>query len=572
MKKLSLILAIGLLVLFSSCGGDVNNDVEDKTLINSFDNRLDLAAWHKYQTLDPIKVKEIISFYITSQIYQSLLKFDDKDFSIKPNLAESWTISDDGLVYTFHLKKGVYFHDNDCFEGGKGRELKASDVVYSFKRICSKELDNYAYTLFQEKIVGAEEFYASEKEMDRKELEGLKVIDDYTVQFTLNNVSSNFLESIANIVAAIVPQEAIEANLVVGSGPFLYTSDLDTEEKIVLKRNTNYHEVDKKGNKLPYIDAVVYHYYKKDQNRLDDFMAGKLDIITDIPAGKIKELVENQIADFESSSSKYFLERNQTISVTKLQLNTSKIPLNNKKVRQAIAHAIDKSQISENVLKGESVESANHGIVPPALKKYDYASVVGLEYDVSKARELLAEVGYKNGEGFPTLVFVTDMGNINVRTALNIQKQLLTNLNINVEISSVSFAEYFDAMQYGRGDIFITRWFAESPDALSFLSLTYGLNVSELLDEPSIINSSRYANPEFDRVYKKASETIDVKTKNELCLVADQLMINDAPIIPLWYPESYVLMQASIKKYRPNAMGFHYFNEVKIVRKEGKKQ
>ena len=564
MKKLVLSIIPALFIVFNSCNND-NSQSEENKLSDSIDNQLDFAMGEKYQTLDPIKIADVPSFVLGHQIYECLLRLDNKDLSIKPMIAESWDISEDGLTYTFKIKKGVFFHDNDCFKEGKGRELKASDVVYSFKRICSKSPGNYAHKLFKDKIIGAKSFYNSEKGLEEKELDGVKALDDYTIEFKLNSVSSSFLNSLAIVSGSIVAKEAIEKDRIAGSGPFVYDPDNDSENKIVLHRNPNYHVTDSEGNQLPYIDAVSYKYISSAQESLDAFIAGELDAIGSIPPNTVKKFVEEQISSFQSTPAKYILTRNKRLMTSYLTLNTTLKPLNNKKVRQAIAMAIDKKRIVDGVLKGEAYGTADYGIVPPFMKDYNYSSVVGLEHNVKKAQELLAEAGYKAGKGFPKLIFTTNgKNNTSLRIALEIQKQLSSNLNVNLEISSASLAESMKMNANGKGNISLSGWLADYPDPANFLSLAYGGYVPESIDEPSFPNTSRYINPDFDQLYEKILKTLDDKKRNELSATADQIIANDVPIIPLWYQEKYGLIQSVVKNYYPNPMGVLYLANVKI--------
>ena len=564
MKKLLLSFVFGSLLLLASCGGSESNTTE-KPAPNSEQNngiggRLDFAISEKYQSLDPIKITDVVSFHIVSQIYEPLLRVDDKDLTLQPLLAEKWTIGDQNLVHTFTLKKGVHFHDNPCFEGGKGRELKASDVIYTFKRIYSEESKNYAYSLFKNKIKGGEEYRKS-----GGEISGIRAIDDYTVEFTLTKPSANFMELMATICTAIVPREAVEKNAVVGSGPFVYNKDADTKEAIILSKNKNYHMADEKGNQLPYLDEVAFNYVKSGQEALDSFMNDKLDVITGIPPESIKEIVESQIADFQDKPVKYVLGRYPQVATSFLNINTTIAPLNNLKVRQAIAMAINKSRIVDDILKGEAYGPGNHGVVPPAIKNYDFSSIVGLEYNVSKAKKLLAEAGYPNGEGFPTLSFATGKGNTSLRVALEVQKQLLSNLNINVEISSLPLAEIMQLNGESKINLSLSGWLGEFRDPLSFLSLFYSANMPSSNEESAYPNESRYQNPQFDKLYEQALVTTDTKKRYELCLTADQMIATEVPVIPLWYHENYQLIQSIVKDYQPNAMNIQYLTNVRLM-------
>ena len=563
MKKIVLSFITASVMLLMSCGGGENtaseNDAQNSALNSENANRLDFAITEKYHTLDPIKVTNVVSFHIVSQIYEPLLRFDEKDLSLQPLLAESWFVSEDNLVVTFQLKKGVYFQDNDCFEGGKGRELKASDVIYSFNRIYSESERNYAYSLYKGKVKGSEEYRNS-----GGEISGLKALDDYTVEFTLNKPSSNFLNLLATVSSAIVPKEAIEKNAVAGSGPFTYSKVNDTESAITLLKNQNYHISDKKGNKLPYLESVAFNYVKSGQDQLKMFMNNKLDIITGIPPESVKDIVESQIADFQDKPVKYVLGRYPQVTTTFLSLNTSIAPFNKLKVRQALGMAVNKTKIVDDILKGEAYGAGNHGIVPSAIKNYDFSSVVGHEYNVSKAKDLLANAGFPDGKGFPTLKFAVGKGNTSLRVALEIQKELLTNLNINVEISSLSLKEIMELNGTSKINLSLSGWLAEIPDPVTFLSLFYGEDVPASNEESSYPNESRYKNAQFDKLYEEALVTIDTKKRYELCLTADQIIAEEVPVIPLWYHENYQLIQSVVKDYQPNSMNIHYLTYVKI--------
>ena len=559
MKKVIISLAVISMILISSCGGDenttTNNDNKNTELNDATGGCLDFAISEKYNTLDPILVTSVVSFHIVSQIYEPLLRFDEKSLTLEPLLAESWEISEDNLIHTFNLKKGIYFQDNACFEGGKGRELKAADVIYTFQRIYS-EKSSYAYSLFKNTIKGGGE---SDGEMVR-----LKMIDDYTVEFALNKPSANFMNLLATINSAIVAQEAVEKNAITGSGPFVYTKEGDAEQGVTLSKNENYHISDKKGNKLPYLSCVSYNYVNSGQEQMDLFMDEKLDIITGIPPESIKEIVEAQIADFQDKPVKYVLGRYPQVSTTFLTLNTAIAPFNNLKVRKAVSMAINKNKIVDEVLKGEAYGPGDHGIVPSAIKNYDFASVVGHEHSITKAKELLASAGYPEGKGFPTIIFAAGKGNISLRVALEIQKQLLANLNINLEISSLSLKERTEMESKSQSNMTLSTWLGEIPDPVTFLSLFYGADVPSSNEESSFPNVSRYQSPKFDKLYEQALITIDTKKRYELCLSADQIIATDVPVIPLWYHEKYQLTQSVVKDYQPNSMNIQYLTYVKI--------
>ncbi|MGB0882441.1 MAG: ABC transporter substrate-binding protein [Vicingaceae bacterium] len=552
MKKIFLSSLIISVFLFSACNTD-NKKKHIQKEKESISNCLDFAIHEKYTTLDPIKIKDETSFYILSQIYEPLLRFNESDLTLEPLLAESWSISEDNLVYTFKLKKNVFFHNN------KTKAFNANDVVYTFERIFSNIEGNYAYSLFRNTVKGGEQH----KNTGEK-ISGINVIDDYTISFTLSKPSSHFLNLLAIECAAIVNKSAIEKNIVAGTGPFVYDKKNDTDLLIKLNKNTNYHITSKKGSPLPYIDAVAFNYIKDGQDELSLFKAGKLDVIDGIPPESVKEIVETEISNFQNKPNKYILGRYPKISTSYLSINTAIEPFNNTNVRRAINMAIDKEKIVTQVLKGEAYSPGNNGLVPPAIKGYDYSSVIGEEHNVSKAKKLLAKAGYPNGKDFPIIKFSTGKGNSSVRVALEIQKQLLSNLNINVEISSLTQQELYELNSSSNTNISLSGWLGEFPDPISFLSLCYGKDLPETITESAYPNESRFNNKKFNQLYEKATTTLDLKKRYELCLDADQIIANEVPVIPLWYHENYQLIHSSIKNYKANPMNIQYLTHVKI--------
>lgn len=566
MKKVFLGFLSASIVFLSACGGEENktdNNTKEQTKTQS-NTCLDFAIAEKYSSLDPINVTDVASFHISSQIFESLLRLDEKDLSIQPMLAESWVVADDNLTHTFSLKKGVFFQDNECFNGSKGRELKASDVIYSFKRILSEE-NSYAYDILKNKIAGSSDFNGE------GDINGIKMIDDYTVEFTLTEPSSNFVSLLATISTAIVAKEAIEKNAIVGTGPFIYNSEMDNDKGVTLSRNNNYHIKDDKGTQLPYLECVAFNYVKSGQEQMDLFMEEKLDVITGLPSKSITEIVEKQIADFQEQPVKYVLGRSPQAATTYLTLNNAIAPFNNSEVRKAIGMAIDKNRIVDKILNGEAAGPGEHGIVTSAINNYDYTSVVGLDYNVSKAKELLKKAGYPDGKDFPVLILSSGKGNTGLRVAFEIQKQLVTNLNINVEISSMTLAERRKAKASSEVHMSIDGWLAEFPDPVSFLSLFYGKNVPVSPQEESFPNDSRFKNDSYDKLYEEALVTLDDNKRFELCLKADQIIASEVPGIPLWYHEDYHLIQSSVKNYYPNAMNIQYLTYVKLEGNTAKK-
>jgi oligopeptide transport system substrate-binding protein len=412
------------------------------------------------QSLYPYKITDAASAHIAQQIYEGLVKFNTQDLRIIPSIAEKWEIDPSGTLYTFHLHKGILFQDDACFPQGKGRELKASDVLYSFLLLCTASPDNLNFGgVMKDRVLGANEYFeASKKGKPAKDVEGIKVIDDYTLTIQLVSPSSSFLYALANPAAYIVAKEAVEkygVNMKVGSGPFMIADDSKSTEQIVLRRNENYYGTDTLGNKLPFVDTLIVSFYSTKQKTLDQFQNGPLSFIWGLPSESIKDMVENQISDFNKQPPKYILDRSPEMSTQYYTFNASKEPFNKLKVRQAFSYAINRGDIVDNILRGEAFGPGLNGICPSSFKGYDISQIKGYEYDPAKAKKLLAEAGYPGGKGFPIVKLKLNSGGTrNANVVIEIQKQLQEVLGVNIDFDIVSFKQKQDDESRGNGDIF----------------------------------------------------------------------------------------------------------------------
>jgi len=535
----------------------------------------------EFQTLFPYAIIDAVSHRIAGQIYEGLIKLNTRDLSIEPRIATSWEVGAEGKVYTFHLKKGVMFHDDSCFPDGKGREVKASDFKYSFELLCTKLINDTIPNLmfertFKDKVLGANEYYQS----GTGEIEGVKVLDDYTLEITLIQPSSSFIYIMAYPAASVVAREAVEkygTDLIVGSGPFMFGEFLEENdeltgesiEKLVLIRNPNYHEADSFGNQLPYLDSVLISFYNSQKRELALFQDHELDMILGLPAESVRDIVEQQIAYFEKKPPIFILERSADMSTQFYEFNLANplfgLDANGLKVRQAISYAIDREKLIEKVLSGEAYGPGIHGITPPSFREYDNSKIQGYSYDPEKAKQLLAAAGYPDGENFPTIKLELNSGGFrNTSIAFEVQKQLSNVLNINLELEIVSMSKLLDDRRYARGDMFRSGWIADYPSPENFLLLMYGRNVPEDTKEPSILNTPRYRNEAFDKLFMQGVMGDSLSARYSAFAEAEQMMMNDAPLVILWYDEQYRLIQSNVQNFSINAMHYRDYSEVYI--------
>ncbi len=544
----------------------------------------------EFQSLFPYSIIDAASNRVAGQIYEGLVKLNTKDLTIGSRIAESWEIDEDGLVYTFHLKKGVKFHDDSCFPNGEGREITASDFKYSFSLLCTKLINDSIENLmfartFKDKVVGADDYY---EKVNTDEITGIKIIDDYTLEITLSKPSSSFLYILTSPAASVVAKEAVDKYgelLIVGSGAFIF-GDFSEEndktsgepiEKLILSRNPNYHQIDSFGNQLPYLDSVIISFYNSQKRELELFLDKKLDMIVGLPSESIRDIVEQQISYFEKNPPIFILERSADMSTQFYEFNLNN-PLFSgdeygKKVRQAISYAIDRKKIIEKVLSDEAYGPGIHGITPPSFRDYKQSSIKGYGYDPEKAKALFAEAGFPNGDNFPTISLELNSGGFrNTSVAFEVQKQLSNVLNINLDLDIVPMSKLLEDRKYARGDLFRSGWIADYPSPENFLLLMYGGNVPSTDEEPSFLNTPRYVNPEFDELYEQGIASTSIAESYEAFASAEQKLMDDAPILILWYDEQYRLIQSNVQNFSINAMHHRDYSEVYFQAPKAKKE
>lgn len=565
MKNL-LFLFISLSIIYASCSGS-GSDSKTAKGDKAYGGVLRVNETEQYQTLYPAGITDVVSSHVANQVYEGLLKFNPKDLTIEPALAEKWETDAKGTTYTFHLKKGVKFQDDPCFSGGDGREVKASDIKYSFELVCVNNKDNANFTAtFKDRVVGANKFHETVTDKPNGTLEGIKVIDDYTLSITLTEPSSSFLYALAAPATSIVPKEAIAkygTNTKVGTGPFIL-ADV-SNDNVILKRNNNYHGTDSLGNQLPFLDSIVISFFPTKKEELENFKNGKLSIVIGLSSESIKDMVENDITDFQNQPPKYILDRSAEMATQYYTFNLTRPPFNDVKVRKAFSYAIKRNKIIEDVLRGEAYGPGVNGISPPSFKGYDITKIKGYDFDEKEAKMLLAEAGYPDGKGFPPVkIELNSSGSKSADVVLEIQKQLMDVLNINVDFEVVGLKQKLDDERHARADIFRASWLADFPSPENFLWILYGASIPSDLKQASWPNTPRYKNAKYDSLFVagKAANNTDESYLN--FMKAEQIMIDEAPILVLWYGENYRLVKSNVRNFFSNPMRHRDYSQVYI--------
>jgi peptide/nickel transport system substrate-binding protein len=515
-------------------------------------------------SLDPVRVNDMTSSHIIINIYDQLVGFDH-ELNIVPLLATSYDVSADGLTYTYHLRSNAQFHDDPCFPNGKGRRVVASDVKYTFERVCDVRTKTKNDTYFREKVVGASEYYEATRQAQRtgsrptvNAVAGFVVVNDTTFQIRLIKPFAPFEYTVAQTSMGIVPREAVERygnsfmQHPVGSGPFQFVA-WNPDRSCELRRNPSYWDVDEAGNRLPYLDGVRFTFMKDDKMQLLEFDAGNLEESYRIPNEFFAELVDEKKQP-KGKWSKYQLLHVTALATQFYGMVTIDPVLKDVRVRKALNYAVDRQRIIRYVLKGQASGPAHHGLVPPSMPGYASDSVRGYRFDPARARALMAEAGYPNGRGFPEITLQLNAGGgRNVSIAEAIQGMLKEHLNINVKLMQVEFAQHLESIDAGKAPFFRLGWVADYPDPESFLNLYYGKIVPDPT-QPSPINSTRFQNAQFDALFEQALSTTDRALRMQLYRQAEQIAIDNAPMLLILNDEDFRFVQPYVKGHPHNAM------------------
>ncbi|MEO5783832.1 MAG: ABC transporter substrate-binding protein [Ginsengibacter sp.] len=502
-------------------------------------------------TLDPAFAKSQSVMWIDHQLYNTLVETDD-NLNMVPSLAKSWDISTDNLTFTFHLRNSILFHDNDAFVNGKGRAMTAGDVAYSFKRIVDKNTASSGAWIFNGKIDSAE---------------GFKAIDDTTFQLKLVKPFNPILGILSMQYCSVVPHEVVEKygkdfrNHPCGTGPFQFKA-WEEGQALILTKNKNYFEKDSAGNTLPYLDGVKVTFYDSKATEFLEFQQKRLDFINDIDASFKDEVLTKKGELRKEWEGKIVLQKHPYLNIEYLGIlfdSTNDLlknsPLKNKKIRQAINFGIDKKKMMLYVRNSIGI-AAESGFIPAGLPSFDSVNVVGYHYNQAKALQLLKDAGYPNGEGLPQIKLLTipqyaDLGSYIANE--------LQQIGIKVQVEAIQKSLLLEQTSKSLALFFRGSWIADYPDAENYLSVFYSKN-------PAPPNYTRYKNPPFDALYEKALAEKNDSLRNKMYQDADRYVINDAPVVPLWYDMVIHLVHPYVKGFTANGLNLLELRKVKLDR------
>lgn len=522
--------------LLAGCG----EKKEVKT--NEAEQKLTYALSDEPDNLDPAIAAESSVASIFGNVFEGLTALDENDTAI-PGIAEKWDLSTDGLTYTFHLRKDVKWSD--------GSPMTAEDFAYSWKRVLNPKLAaDYAYMMLPY-IKNAQNYYdGNAKEEDL----GIKVIDKNTIEVTLESPTPYFLELCAFWTYYPVKKDVVEADenwhkdpkKFVCNGPFTI-SELSFGQSIVLKKNENYWNKDNVK-----LSEVKFEIIQDESTAMNAFETGEIDGTGNFPRSELPKL--------QTSDDLVVLPKLQTIYFC---FNTKVKPLDNVKVRKALSYAIDRQEIINTITQGG--ELAATGLVPPGIKYggSDFRQAgqnygIKPEAQVELAKQLLSEAGYPDGKGFPKLVVKYDTDDTTKKYTEAIQQMWKKNLNIDVELKNSEWKVHIKELKALSHEIAVAGWTGDYVHPMTFL---------ELYTSQSGNNYTNWTSKEYDELVLKAQREQDMKKSIEYMHQAEDMLMNDMPIMPLYFSTNPLLMKSYVKGWRKSPLGPLYLGNAYI---EGK--
>lgn len=494
-------------------------------------------------SLDPAYSKDQSTIWACNQLYNSLVQLDDA-LNVQPAIAKTWEVSEDGKTYTFHLRNDVFFHEDSCFNGGKGRAVTASDVVYSFHRIIDPKVASPGAWIFNNNVDAAEPF---------------KAIDDSTFQLKLSKPFRPMLGILSMHYCSVISKEAVKKYGAdfrahpVGTGPFKLKKWKEGVAMILWK-NENYFEKDEAGKPLPYMDGIKITFIDNKKTEYLSFKQKELDFINSIDASFVDEVLDDAGNLKPELRYQFNLLKTPYLNTEYLGfLTSSSTPLSNKKIRQAINYGFDRREMLRYLRKGVG-KPAESGFTPYGLPSFDAEKVRGYSYQPEMAKQLLKEAGYENGKGLPEIKLYSN--ETYKEFALYISKQL-EQIDLTVKVELAQPAILREWMSQGKADFFRGSWLADYPDAENYFAVFYSQNGSPP-------NYTRFNNKEFDLLYEKALSENDDAKRYALYHQMDQIIVEEAPVVPLYYDEVLRFSQTNVEGLTPNALNLLQLKKVSI--------
>ncbi|MFC1981857.1 peptide ABC transporter substrate-binding protein [Chloroflexota bacterium] len=481
-------------------------------------------------TLDPAVSGEMTSHEYIMQLFSGLVRLDG-NMEPAPDIAREWRVSDDGRTYTFYLRDDVKFHD--------GSKVKAEDFKYSWQRACDPSAGSLTAATYLGDIVGVGDVLSGKN----REISGVRVIGDFTLQVIIDAPKSYFLSKLTYPTAFVVDRANAESggnwwHSPNGTGPFKL-EQWEENSRLVLGKNELFY------GEIAELDTVVFHLwggvpmnmYETGEIDIAPVYLNYIDRVTDELGSFYRELVVVP-----------------ELSFFYIGFNTTEPPFDDVNVRRAFSQAIDKNKLVSLVYR-DMVQRAD-GILPPGMPGFN-GDLQGLNYDVDRAKQLIKDSKYGDVSRLPPVTITTPgWGGLISKELEAMVHQWRQNLGVEVKVRQLEPQRFMYHLIEEKDEMFYTGWVADYPHPQNFLDI--------LFHSGSDNNYAEYSNPEVDALIDRANVELDSDLSLELYRQAEQKLVDDAACLPLWFGQNYILVKPYVRGYDLDPMGLTMLNKVSV--------
>jgi oligopeptide transport system substrate-binding protein len=562
--------------------------------VDQNDSDLYLYVRSNIKGLDPAGLNGVYANRIASVLFEPLFSYHylKRPLVLQPEAAEAMPeVSKNGLVHTIKLKKGLRFHDDPAFPNGKGREVVADDYIYQWKRLADASNKSENFWIFDGKIKGINEWrqkLADGKIKFSDPIPGFKALDSHTIQIELSRPFFQLHYVLAMTPSAAVPHEAIEKygkeflNHPVGSGPYVFKEWI-RNSRVILEKNPNWRDMrypsegekgDKErglladaGEKLPFANKITVNIIVEDQPRWLKFMNGDLDA-AEIPKDNFDSSVMGSELTPDLKNKEVQLDIFEEPDVTYMAFNMEDPFLGkHKKVRQAMTLAYDSETAREKFYNNRALVAQSP--IPPTVDGFERSFKNPLkDFNVERAKKMLAEAGFKNGVGIPVIEY-SATNSSTARQMAEYFAQQMKQIGIQVKISSNSWPQFNKKIKERRAMMWGIAWLGDYPDAENFLQLLYGKNAA-----PGP-NGSNFNNSEYNKLYEKAALMPPGPQRTNMYKKMRDIVVDENPWIPGVHRLGYIVYHKWVNNFKRHRIITDYYKYMRVdpkVRAQLKKE
>ncbi len=494
-------------------------------------------------SLDPAFAKDQAGIWVSSHLFNTLVEVNQR-MEIIPSIAKHWTISNDALTYTFTIRNDVHFHDSPCFDNHDDRRLTASDIAYSFERIISPKTASPGAWIFNEIVADKNPFIAA---------------NDTTFILNLKKPFVPILGILMMPYCSIISAKAHSyygedwRTHPIGSGPFQLNKWRENDV-LILSANKQYWEKDSLSNPLPYLDGIRISFDENKKNAYLAFIKGNADILNGIDGTYKDQVLEPNGSINHDIEPIAYLMKSPFLNTEYLGFNLADTlgRTKNKYLRQAMNYAIDRAKMIK-FMRNNRGTPAHAGFIPIGLPGYDSTIVRGYHYNPEKAKELLKKAGFNDHNPIPKLSLETTATYQDLCVFL--QKQW-NEIGIPVKVELNPSAHLREKIRKGEASFFRASWIADYPEAQSYLDVFKGSNSAPP-------NYTRFKSKEYDVLYEQAIQETNDSLRYIYYQKMDKIIIEEAPVIPLYYDEALRFVSHTISGMELNAMNLMDLKKVK---------